>query len=74
MGEHAQIHVNTGKNLRGYKRKHPYPRKVSKVAVFPQNIPPKKIYTPKIYTPKIYKIYWNINKYSPWQTPWALLL
>lgn len=42
MGEHAEIRVNAGKNLRGYKRKHPYPRKRPKAVVFPQNIHPQK--------------------------------
>lgn len=56
MGEYAKIHVNAGKNLRGYKRKHPYLRKVPKAAVFPQNIQ-NPIYTPKnIQTPNTQNI------------------
>lgn len=76
MGEHAEIHVNAGKTLRGYKRKHPYPRKVQKAV----HISPKIYKTQKYTLPqnthlkKIHKIYWNINKQSPWQIPGALLL
>ena len=44
-----------------------------KLPCFPKIYKTPNIHPIKIY-PQIYTIYWNINKQSPWQTPWALLL
>jgi hypothetical protein len=56
MEEKSEIHVNAGKNLRGYGEKYLYPRKTKKLPYF------SKKYAP-IHKTRKYEISMNFSKY-----------